>query len=123
MDVTIDCDEEINAEGDRQRLYQVFVNILNNAYDASSPGDKIQIRASDTGHSIEISLRDYGHGMNQEISERIFEPFMTTKQPGEGTGLGLALTYGIVVDHGGDIEVDSAPGAGTEVRITLPNAP
>ncbi len=123
MDVTIDCDEGINAEGDRQRLYQVFVNVLNNAYDASSPGGKIQIRASDTGHSIEISLRDYGHGMNQEISERIFEPFMTTKQPGEGTGLGLALTYGIVVDHGGDIEVDSAPGAGTEVRITLPNAP
>jgi signal transduction histidine kinase len=123
MDVTIDCDEGIYTEGDRQRLYQVFVNILNNAYDASSPGDKIQIRASDTGHSIEISLRDYGHGMNQEISERIFEPFMTTKQPGEGTGLGLALTYGIVVDHGGDIEVDSAPGAGTEVRITLPNVP
>jgi len=58
--------------------------------------------------------------MSEEISERIFEPFMTTKQPGEGTGLGMALTYGIIRDHGGSIEVESAPGAGTEVRITFP---
>ncbi len=120
MNVAIDCSQGIDVEGDRQRLCQVFVNILTNAYDASPQDSMIRVQVGEHTGGVEISLRDYGHGMSQEISERIFEPFITTKQPGEGTGLGMALTYGIIRDHDGDIEVDSAPDAGTEVRITLP---
>ena len=98
----------------------MFVNILSNAYDASASGELVRVLATKNPSRVEITIRDFGHGMSSEISERIFEPFMTTKQPGEGTGLGMALTYGIVRDHNGTIEVDSAPGAGTEVRISLP---
>ena len=120
IDLTIDSPEDLEIEGDRQRVSQVFVNILSNAYDASEPGDMVRIMASASTGQVEITIRDFGHGMSDEISERIFEPFMTTKQPGEGTGLGMALTYGIIRDHNGSIEVESAPGAGTEVRITFP---
>jgi signal transduction histidine kinase len=80
----------------------------------------VRVLVSQNTSQIKISIRDFGHGMSDEISERIFEPFMSTKQPGEGTGLGMALTYGIIRDHNGNIEVDSFPGAGTEVRIYLP---
>ena len=120
LDLVIECEEELELEGDRQRMSQVFVNILSNAYDASASGELVRVLATKNPSSVEITIRDFGHGMSSEISERIFEPFMTTKQPGEGTGLGMALTYGIVRDHNGTIEVDSAPGAGTEVRISLP---
>ena len=120
IDLAIECATGVDIQGDRQRISQVFVNILSNAYDASDAGDLIRIIASAAADHTEITVRDFGHGMSEEISERIFEPFMTTKQPGEGTGLGMALTYGIIRDHGGSIEVESAPGAGTEVRITFP---
>lgn len=122
MDVAIDCDDQIEVEGDRQRLCQVFVNILSNAYDASAPEGIIHIFAQKNDTDVQVKLRDYGHGMSKEVSERIFEPFMTTKQPGEGSGLGMALTYGIIRDHGGHIEVDSVHEVGTEVRIFLPNS-
>ena len=123
IDVLIDCDPQLNIEGDRQRLCQVFVNILTNSYDASPAGSSVRVLASKSAELIQVSLRDHGHGMPDELSARIFEPFVTTKQPGDGTGLGMALTYGIVRDHGGEIEVDSAPGVGTEVRVVLQGAP
>jgi len=120
MDIVIDCNPDLDIEGDRQRLCQVFVNILSNGYDASDAEGMIHILADQDPASVQVKLRDYGHGMSDEVSERIFEPFMTTKQPGEGSGLGMALTYGIIRDHGGHIEVDSIPDIGTEVRIILP---
>ena len=120
IDLIIDCPKEIEIEGDRQRVSQVLVNVLSNAYDASQTGEVVRVLVSQNTSQIKISIRDFGHGMSDEISERIFEPFMSTKQPGEGTGLGMALTYGIIRDHNGNIEVDSFPGAGTEVRIYLP---
>jgi len=120
IDLIINCPKEIEIAGDRQQISQVLVNIFSNAYDASQTGEVIRILVSQNANQIKISIRDFGHGMSDEISERIFEPFMSTKQPGEGTGLGMALTYGIIRDHNGNIEVDSFPGAGTEVRIYLP---
>ena len=120
IDLIINCAKEIEIAGDRQQISQVLVNVFSNAYDASQTGDVVRVLVSQNVHQIKISIRDFGHGMSDEISERIFEPFMSTKQPGEGTGLGMALTYGIIRDHDGNIEVDSFPGAGTEVRIYLP---
>jgi signal transduction histidine kinase len=69
-------------------------------------------------------VKDSGHGIDPAIRDKIFDPFFTTKAPGKGTGLGLSISYQIVQDHGGRIEVDSAPGLGTAFTIHLPqNAP
>ncbi|MBK6405172.1 MAG: hypothetical protein IPF66_09070 [Holophagales bacterium] len=64
-------------------------------------------------------MRDDGEGMGPELKERIFDPFFTTKDEGKGVGLGLAVVYGIVQAHGGEIEVESVPGSGTLFRVTL----
>ncbi len=114
------CPEDLVIEADRQRLAQVFVNLLNNASDASRPGGAIDIHADLDGEEIRIVVEDRGCGIPEELRDRIFEPFFTTKQPGEGTGLGLPLVYNIVQDHGGIITVDSAPDQGTRFVIRLP---
>ena len=72
------------------------------------------------GEYVQVQIADTGHGMEQEVLEHIFEPFYTTKKAGEGTGLGLAVVYGIVKNHGGHILCDSEPHKGTTFRICLP---
>jgi signal transduction histidine kinase len=69
---------------------------------------------------VEVSIRDTGCGMTADVRQKIFDPFFTTKPVGQGTGLGLSISHGIVKAHGGTLEVESRPGRGTEVRITLP---
>jgi PAS domain S-box-containing protein len=97
--------------GDSQQLQQVFLNILNNAYDAvreAAGGPRIEIATSRRDGFVEVSFRDNGHGIDQP--DRIFDPFFTTKQVGEGTGLGLSICYGIVKEHGGEILCANNPG-------------
>jgi two-component system NtrC family sensor kinase len=75
------------------------------------------------GDSVEIKIRDNGGGIPPEVKEKIFNPFFTTKPPGEGTGLGLSLGYDIIVkQHAGSIEVDTQPGEFTEFRVIMPRA-
>jgi two-component system NtrC family sensor kinase len=111
--------------GDSQQLQQVFLNILNNAYDAvrdSASGPRIEISSARRGDSVEVSFRDNGSGIAQ--AERIFDPFFTTKQVGQGTGLGLSICYGIVKEHGGEISCSNntgAPGATFTVRFPAVN--
>ena len=114
------CPGELSIECDRQALFQVLVNLLTNAYDASSPGDRVDLLASDLGNRIKIEILDQGAGIEQQQLETIFEPFYTTKPPGEGTGLGLALAYKIISDQHGTIQVDSEPGVGTRVILEFP---
>jgi len=115
------CDPDIELQGDRSRLVQVFVNLLTNACDASQPGDSIAVGAAlEADDFIRIEVRDNGRGIPEELRERVFEPFFTTKQPGEGTGLGLPLVYNIVSDHGGAIAIESADGVGTTIVVRLP---
>jgi Na+/proline symporter/signal transduction histidine kinase len=115
------CDADLELLGDRQRLGQVFVNLLTNACHASQPGDTVEVSARQSGDRIVIEIRDQGCGMPKSLSERIFEPFFTTREPGEGTGLGLSLVYSIVQDHGGAITVDSSEGEGTRMLVDLPS--
>ncbi len=116
-------DAGLVIKGDSQRLIQVFINLLSNARDASPDGGHIVLDGEDLGAMLLISVTDEGSGIADEHRERVLEPFFTSKEPGEGTGLGLAMVYSIIEDHGGQLEIESpAPGqsSGTQIRIKLP---
>jgi PAS domain S-box-containing protein len=113
--------------GDEQTLTQLFINLFSNARDASPPESPVDISAVQKNNGIEnknivVRVRDYGYGIAPQHINRVFEPFFTTKPAGQGTGLGLALVYSIVEDHGAHIEVKSPleDGVGTEFIISFP---
>ena len=108
------------VDADASQLAQVVTNLAVNARDAMPGGGTLTLRAAAQGGEVHLEVRDTGVGMSEEVRQRIFDPFFTTKPLGKGTGLGLPMVWGIVHEHGGGIAVDSAPGAGTAVRITLP---
>src|SRR5262249_22603720 len=109
------------VEGNRPQLVQVLVNLLTNACDASHPGDRVLVDAKVLdGGRMAVTVADQGAGMSEAVRHRIFEPFFTTKEIGQGTGLGLPLAYSIVREHGGRMDVQSSPGAGTMVVVELP---
>ncbi len=117
------CAAELRLFGDRTRLLQVFVNLVRNACDASPIDRPIEVRShAEHGRAV-IEIVDRGAGIPAAIRRRMFEPFVTTKQVGKGTGLGLSLVHNIVRDHGGSLEVESAVGEGTTVRLRLPLEP
>jgi two-component system NtrC family sensor kinase len=103
------------------QLNQVIMNVIANAVDAMAEDGTLTVRTgtADDG-SFLIAVRDSGCGIPPENLERIFDPFFTTKAVGQGTGLGLAISYKIVQAHQGRIEIDSAVGGGTEVRVLIP---
>jgi two-component system NtrC family sensor kinase len=112
---------------DRSQIQSVFLNMILNALDATQSSDEIRIRSSaalsatDTGHpGVEITIRDNGCGMPPEHLTQIFDPFFTTKDVGKGTGLGLAVSLGIIKEHGGNIRVQSELGKGAAFFIWLP---
>jgi two-component system NtrC family sensor kinase len=110
--------------GDAQELQQVFLNIVNNAYDAvqeARRAGRIQIRTSQRERQVEVTITDNGTGISHP--ERIFDPFFTTKQPGKGTGLGLSICYGIVRAHAGEIQCwNNAGGEGSTFAVRIPAA-
>jgi PAS domain S-box-containing protein len=108
--------------GNGGKLQQVFTNLLLNARDALPAGGQITISTAHENDAITVEVADTGIGIAPENVARIYDPFFTTKGVGRGTGLGLAVSYGIVQEHSGHITVHSAPGRGTTFRITLPTA-
>lgn len=102
------------------KLNQVFMNILGNAAQAIEGEGEIRIKTWSDKKTMYISIGDNGAGMSEEVKNRIFEPFYTTKKVGEGTGLGLSISFGIVEEHKGKIEVKSKEHKGTEFIISLP---
>ena len=106
--------------GDPTRLVQVVLNLLTNACDASPRDGLVEIGWRPVGENVEIYVRDEGTGMSADVQARIAEPFFTTKEPGQGTGLGLAVVQSIVRAHGGTLHVQSDVGTGTSVEVTLP---
>ena len=118
------------VDGYPQEITRVLLNLISNGFYAATKrkaeaGDGFEPTLTATtknlGDKVEIRIRDNGAGIPTEIKEKIFNPFFTTKPPGEGTGLGLSMSHDIIVkQHGGIIDVDTAPGAFTEFRIVLP---
>ena len=108
--------------GSHTRLQQVFLNLLLNARDAMPSGGMVEIRTMANNGSVEIEITDNGAGIPAENLNRIFDPFFTTKASGRGTGLGLSVSYGIIKEHAGKVDVRSAPGSGTSFRLAFPAA-
>jgi signal transduction histidine kinase/HAMP domain-containing protein len=108
--------------GNASQLQQVFTNLVLNAIQAMPQGGKLTVwdKVSEDKKNMEISFADTGEGISKENLNKIFEPFFTTKKVGQGTGLGLSVSYGIVKDHGGDILVESTVGKGTTFTVFLP---
>jgi signal transduction histidine kinase len=106
---------------DSNQLSQILMNLMLNAAQATAPGGRITMLADKVKFAelIELRVRDTGSGIPADILPHVFEPFFTTKR-GRGTGLGLSITQTYVRSHGGDIHVESIPGYGTTVRVTLP---
>ena len=136
IELKITCTREpLTVLADRGQIEQVIMNLVTNARDAMPNGGKLSIETQPVtmdqefiethgygkaGAYVMISVSDSGVGMNKETQLRIFEPFYTTKEQGQGTGLGLSMAYGIVKKHDGFINVYSEPGKGTIFRIYLP---
>jgi signal transduction histidine kinase len=110
---------------DPDQIIQVFTNLVKNAMEAMPEGGNITITTFDTQKDIRLSVRDTGQGIPESIQKKIFEPLFTTKQMGKGTGLGLAVTYGIIKMHRGQIDFTSNSDlqkgpTGTEFIVTIP---
>ncbi len=127
--------EEMTIEGDRSQIEQVILNLCLNARDAMTDGGTLRIEthvrsdASDLIASAEksprhitITIADTGAGISDSVKEHMFEPFFTTKELGKGTGMGLAMVYGVVKNHAGTISVETSPGMGTAFTVTFPAA-
>ena len=108
------------VQSDRGQLQQLFLNLINNAFDAMKRGGNLEISVFDKDpNHVVVKIKDDGIGISQEDIEHIFEPFFTTKKS-KGTGLGLSISYGIVKKLRGTIYVDSELGRGTTFTVTIP---
>jgi len=140
IEVTLDLRaEESDFAGDPSQLQNAVLNLILNACEAMPQGGELTLSTDcvnldeeacrhrpyevKPGRYLRVSVADTGIGMDEETKARIFQPFFTTKEPGKGTGLGLASVYGCVKSHGGIIEVDSTPGHGTTFDLFFPLAP
>jgi two-component system, NtrC family, sensor kinase len=108
------------VRGSANKLQQVFLNLFLNARDAMPAGGMLEIRTAAHNGSVEVEVADTGAGIPREHIHRIFDPFFTTKSNGRGTGLGLSVSYGIIKEHAGKIDVRSTPGKGTSFHVEFP---
>ncbi len=131
IDVALDLDPDIpDIMAEHNRLEQVFINLVSNAIDAmdeksSQPGlqnspKRLSIKSFAENDQVMVHVTDTGTGMSEEVKNKIFEPFFTTKKVGKGTGLGVSISYGIVKDYSGSIEIDSEAGTGTTFKLKFP---
>lgn len=119
IEIQLAVSDEIEIFADKQKIQQVFINLLRNGIDALDGQGVITIRAWKNHGDVKIAISDNGPGIPQKMQEKIFDPFFTTKDTGQGSGLGLFIVHDIIVQHGGRITVDSA-GKGAVFTIVLP---
>jgi len=121
IDTALDLGNVQLVAGEYAPLREVLMNLVLNAIDAMPSGGRLGVKTWADAHGVHCAVSDAGVGMSEEVRQRALDPFFTTKGP-KSTGLGLSVTYGIIQRHNGKLEIDSAPGRGTTVRITLPAA-
>jgi two-component system NtrC family sensor kinase len=123
VDIVMEVETDLMpVVGDAGQLQQAIIALSTNAIDAMPDGGILTLGAGRADGHIHLSVGDTGVGIAPEHLTKIFDPFFTTKEVGSGTGLGLAVCYGIVTEHGGRLDVHSVPGAGTTFTISLPTA-
>ena len=123
IEIRQDLEPDLPAvHGNAGKLQQVFLNLFLNARDAMAGGGKLEVRSYSDGTGARIEVSDTGHGIAPEHLHRIYDPFFTTKGAKKGTGLGLSVTYGIIQEHGGSIEVSNRRSGGATFRVELPVA-
>jgi len=105
------------------KINMVIQNLVLNAIDACSAGGKVVVRTRAREEAVEVEVADDGCGIDPAIQGKVFDPFFTTKPVGQGTGLGLSMSYGIIKDHGGSIDFESEPGRGTRFILVVPFSP
>jgi signal transduction histidine kinase len=112
------------VSGDSAQIQQCLMNLIFNAIESMPEGGKLTISGGvdDGKDMVWLTVADNGHGIKPEDLPHIFEPFYSTKVDGKGVGLGLSMTYGIIREHNGVVEVDSKPGKGTVFKIKLPRS-
>jgi two-component system NtrC family sensor kinase len=121
VDIKVDVIEDLApVSGDAGQLQQAIIALATNGLDAMPEGGVLTLAARDVDKSVQVEVKDTGFGIPAENLAKIFEPFFTTKEVGRGTGLGLAVCYGILTEHGGTLDVQSSVGFGTTFTITLP---
>lgn len=118
VQVIIHSASDISFSADRQQIRHLLLNLLFNAIQASPPGADVHLRGERTTRGIRISVIDSGCGMHPDVQDRACEPFFTTRD--EGTGLGLAIVTAVINQHHGALHIQSTPGQGTQIRVTLP---
>jgi signal transduction histidine kinase len=124
LEIELDYSDEVpSVYADGDQIQQVVLNLLLNARDALPNGGTVEISTQIQGESVVVVIEDNGTGIDESQLKQIFDPFYSTKSTGVGTGLGLAVCYGIVTAHGGSIEAESTPGHSTTFKITLPINP
>jgi signal transduction histidine kinase len=123
IDLALTLDDGLpRVRGDHERLRQLLLNLLFNAADALGGKGRIEVRASNGGGVVQLIVEDDGPGIDREIIEQVFDPFVTTKAPGQGTGLGLAVCHTIVERLGGSIEAANREQGGAAFEVRLPAA-
>jgi len=120
LELRLDLQAEALIQGRPAALCEVLTNLILNAMDAMPAGGRLTIATRHDARHVTVVIADTGVGMAEPVKQRIFEPFFTTKAEGQGTGLGLSMTYSIVHRHRGEIHVDSEPGRGTTFTLTFP---
>jgi len=121
IQVVKQLDESLpRVRGSANKLQQVFLNLFLNARDAMPLGGMLEVRTLSRNGTVEIDVMDTGNGIPREHIHKIFDPFFTTKSGGGGTGLGLSVSYGIIKEHAGKIDVRSTPGRGTSFHVEFP---
>lgn len=122
VEVTVAPGDAGAVRGRREGLEQAIFNLLKNAIEATPPGGRVEVGIREEEAQVALTVDDTGPGVPPDLRGRIFDPFFTTKPVGKGTGLGLSVTYGIVSDHEGRIEVEEAPTGGARFQVVLPAA-
>ncbi len=121
INIKFEIEENLSfVNADEGQMQQAIIALATNAIDAMPGGGTLTFRLFAQGNRVVIEVQDSGHGIAADDLSKIFEPFFTTKEVGKGTGLGLAVCYGIVTEHDGRLSVRSNVGAGTTFSIFLP---